>query len=58
VPEEKGNLDYKWICTKETPWDGKTIPVLHKEGDFGDWPLENWIICPVCNGQFYLGPDV
>jgi hypothetical protein len=48
--------DYKAVCTKETPWDKKTEPVLHVEGNFDD---DTEILrCPVCGHNWSLGPDV
>ena len=43
-------------CTKENPWDKKTLPVLHVDGDFvGD---TDWLHCPNCGHSWSMGPDV
>jgi hypothetical protein len=48
--------DNRAKCTKEQPWDGKTLPVLHVEADFID--DSNTLLCPVCKYCWSLGPDV
>lgn len=53
----KPEPEYKWICTSRNPWDFETLPVLHKEAAFEDWPLENWLTCPACGHTWTIGPD-
>lgn len=50
--------EYKFRCTKETPWDKKTKPVLHVDGDFVDMPfMDNILHCPNCGHTWSIGPD-
>lgn len=43
-------------CTKEQPWDRKTLPIIHVDGDFvGDTDA---LKCPNCGHIWSLGPDV
>lgn len=44
-------------CTKDSPWDKKTIPVHHVDGDFlGD--SDRLLHCPNCGHNWDIGPDV
>lgn len=43
-------------CTKETPWDKVTLPVIHEDAKFvGDTEL---LLCPNCEYCWSIGPDV
>ncbi len=46
-------------CTKEFPWDGKTMPVLHVDAraDEED-PEGSFMKCPNCNLTWSIGRDV
>ena len=44
------------VCTKEHPWDKKTLPVTHSEADFVD--DTDMLACPNCGYNWSLGPDV
>jgi hypothetical protein len=54
--DPQGDPAYKARCTKEKPWDKKTLPVLHVDGDFLD-DLEI-LHCPNCDHYWSLGPDL
>lgn len=44
------------VCTKERPWSGKTVPVMHMDADLVD---DNRIYsCPNCGYIWDIGPDV
>lgn len=45
-------------CTKETPWDKKTLPVLHVDAKFSDDSDSDIFVCPNCGYSWSLGPDV
>jgi hypothetical protein len=45
-----------FICTKENPWDNRSLPVLHIDGDFVD--DTNILVCPNCGHSWSLGPDI
>lgn len=43
-------------CTKERPWNGRTLPVMHVDADLVD---DNRIFgCPNCGYHWDIGPDV
>lgn len=43
-------------CTRERPWDKKTLPVEHTDAQFvGDTQM---LECPHCGHCWSLGPDV
>jgi hypothetical protein len=44
-------------CTKESPWDGRTLPVMHVDGDFLE-DFNDLLRCPNCGYQWSIGPDV
>jgi hypothetical protein len=44
-------------CTKDLPWDGKTLPVLHVDADFLE-DFNDLLRCPNCGHQWSIGPDV
>jgi hypothetical protein len=46
----------KVTCTKDRPWDGKTLPVMHVDADFMD--DTGTFKCPNCGYIWSLGPDV
>lgn len=48
--------DLKTTCTKDSPWDKKTLPVIHVDADFVD--DSNFLKCPNCGHSWSLGPDV
>lgn len=56
MPLEPGK-EIPWPeCAPEKPWDKKTMPILHVEGDFvGDTEM---LQCPVCGHTWSLGPDI
>jgi hypothetical protein len=40
-------------CTKATPWDGKTLPVLHEDAEFfGETSI---LVCPHCDLSWDVG---
>ena len=43
-------------CTKEHPWDNKTLPVVHDDAKFVD--DTQLLLCPICGYCWSLGPDV
>jgi transcription elongation factor Elf1 len=45
-------------CTKDSPWDKKTIPVHHVDGDFTDDDFGRFLSCPNCGHNWDIGPDV
>jgi uncharacterized protein YbaR (Trm112 family) len=45
-------------CTKETPWDKKTLPVLHVDAKFSEDSDSDILVCPNCGHAWSLGPDV
>ena len=58
VKAELGLLKQESIaCTKEHPWDKKTLPVMHVNADYVDDETE-LLGCPNCGYTWSLGPDV
>ena len=49
--------DIEVTCTKERPWSGKTLPVLHVDADFLD-DSDRFLSCPNCGYNWDIGPDV
>jgi hypothetical protein len=43
-------------CTKAHPWDHKTLPIMHVDGDFID--DSNMLHCPNCGHTWSIGPDI
>ncbi len=49
-------VNFEVKCTKERPWSGKTLPVMHVDADLVD---DNRIFgCPNCGYHWDIGPDV
>lgn len=44
-------------CTKDRPWDKKTLPVHHVDADYINDETET-LRCPNCGHLWSLGPDV
>lgn len=46
-------------CTKELPWDRKTVPVLHVDARADDEDPEGSLMkCPNCGFAWSIGRDV
>jgi hypothetical protein len=57
IKAEFGLLKQESIaCTKDHPWDRKTLPIIHMDADFID--DENLLKCPNCGHCWSLGPDI
>lgn len=49
-------LENQLRCTKEAPWDKRTLPVLHVDADF--FEDSDLLVCPNCGHSWSIGPDV
>jgi DNA-directed RNA polymerase subunit M/transcription elongation factor TFIIS len=48
----------KATCTKDHPWDKKTLPVIHVDAKFTDDDMGRFLHCPNCGHLWDIGPDL